>query len=167
MTGERFFRQTFSITGDARIIICCLFLLLFPGNMAIATQLHVTSEGIITHQIGHTMFLFSMGVLIFTIRGKRLDSQKGWQMIQLGAFFFILWNLDALFAHMLDNQIMVVSTQTLSFSTIEIYSESPLIAWVYYFLKLDHLLCVPAMFFVYRGLSVLVQDQRKKQEGAL
>lgn len=131
------------------------------GKTAFATQLHVTSEGIITHQIGHTVFLFSMVVLIFTIRGKKLENQKGWRLIQYAALFFILWNLDTLFAHFLDNQIMIVSTQTLSFKTFIVDAKNPIIAWVYYFLKLDHLLCVPAMFFLYRGLSVLVKEQQK------
>ena len=140
--------------------------ILLSGTPAYATQLHVTAEGIITHQLGHIMFLFSMGVLIFTIRGKHLNHQKGWQRIQLAAFFFILWNLDALCAHFLDNQIKLVSTTTLSFSAVRIDSSSSLIGWMYYVLKLDHLLCVPAMYFMYSGLSILVKAQRT-QEGDL
>jgi len=40
-------------------------------------------------------------------------------------------------------------------------NDSSLLAWFYYILKLDHLLCVPAMLFFYRGLSKLVDDQRQ------
>ena len=133
-----------------------------PGT-AWATQLHTSSEGIITHQIGHLFFLFSMVVLFFTITGKELDKFKGWRMIQASAFFFVLWNLDAIAAHFLDNQLRTVWIETISIDRIRIItdSNSSLLAWTYYILKLDHLFCVPAIFFLYRGLSLLVHDQKR------
>jgi len=128
-----------------------------------ATQLHASSEGIITHQVGHLFFLFSMVALIFTITGKGLDRQKGWRLIQYSAFFFILWNLDAITAHFFDNQIHAVKIENISLGKMRIITnnDSSLLAWFYYILKLDHLLCVPAMLFLYRGLSSLVNDQRQ------
>lgn len=107
-----------------------------------------------------------MVVLIFTVRGKNLSGQKGWRMIQLSALFFILWNLDAIFAHFLDNQAMIVATKTLSFKSMMIETQNPFIALVYYVLKLDHLLCVPAMYFMYRGLSIMVKEQTAKKGDA-
>jgi hypothetical protein len=137
-------------------------LILFPAN-GYTTQLHADSEGIITHQIGHLFFLFSMVVLIFTITGKGLNKEKGWRLIQYSAFFFILWNLDAVAAHFFDNQIQAVKIENISLTTMRIVtgSNSSILAGVYYMLKLDHLLCVPAMFFLYRGLSGLVNEQRR------
>lgn len=101
-----------------------------------------------------------MVVLIFTIRGKGLEKVKGWRLIQYAAFFFILWNLDTLAAHFIDNQIQVVKIHTLSYSrmSIETQGNSTVLAWVYYFLKLDHLFCVPAMVFLYLGVSSLVKE---------
>ncbi|MCK5163874.1 MAG: hypothetical protein KAQ72_09160 [Desulfobacula sp.] len=128
-----------------------------------ATQLHTSSEGIITHQVGHLFFLFSMVALIFTVTGKGLDKQKGWRLIQYSAFFFILWNLDAITAHFFDNQIHAVKIENISFGKIRIITnnDSSILAWFYYILKLDHLLCVPGMLFLYKGLSSLVDDQRQ------
>ena len=136
-------------------------LLLLPLNVY-AIQLHASSEGVITHQMGHLFFLFSMVALIFTVTGKGLDKQKGWRLIQYSAFFFILWNLDAALAHFFDNQIHAVKIENISLSQIKVVTinDSSILAWLYYFLKLDHLLCVPAMFFLYKGLSSLVDDQR-------
>lgn len=136
-------------------------LVLMPGR-AQAIQLHLTSEGIITHQMGHLFFLVSMVVLIFTLSGKGLDKQKGWRLIQYSAFFFILWNLDAVFGHFLDNQIHVVKIENLSFSRMrmEVHNDSSALYWVYYALKLDHLLAVPAMLLFFRGLSTLVKEQQ-------
>lgn len=132
---------------------------LFSSN-AQAIQLHAHGGGIITHQIGHVFFLFAMIILIFTIREKNLDLQKGWRLIQYSAFLFILWNLDTLTAHFLDNQIYVVKMETLSFSRTIIESESGsnVLQWVYYVLKLDHLFCVPAMLFLYLGVSSLIKS---------
>jgi len=135
--------------------------ILFPGH-AHAIQLHLTSEGIITHQMGHLFFLVSMVALIFTLSGKGLDKQKGWRLIQYSAFFFILWNLDAILGHFLDNQIHAVKIENLSFSRMrmEVHNDSSLLYWLYYLLKLDHLLAVPAMLLFFRGLSTLVKEQQ-------
>ena len=141
-------------------IFVCLILL--PLDVY-ATQLHASSEGIITHQVGHLFFLLSMVALIFTVTGKGLNKQKGWRLIQYSAFFFILWNLDALAAHFLDNQIRAVAMENISLGQIRVVAKngSSFLAWVYYVLKLDHLLCVPGMFFFYRGISSLVSEQRQ------
>lgn len=135
---------------------------LFPID-GYATQLHASSEGIITHQIGHLFFLFSMVVLIFTVTGKGLDKQKGWRLIQYSAFLFILWNLDAIAAHFFDNQIHAVKIETISLFKAKIitHNNSSVLTWFYYGLKLDHLLCVPAIFLLFRGLTHLVDDQKQ------
>ena len=138
-----------------------LGILVLP-EVCLATQLHHASEGIIVHQAGHIFFLFSMVVLIFTISGRHLSGVRGWRLIQYAALFFILWNLDALAAHFLDNQIAVVKIRNVSVwqMTLENHTDSRLLSIVYYILKLDHLLCVPAMVFLYTGLSRLHRDQK-------
>lgn len=139
----------------------CIGYLLFPAN-GFATQLHASSEGIITHQAGHAFFLFSMVTLILTISGKQLNQQKGWRLIQYSAFFFILWNLDAMTAHFLDNQIHAVKIENLSLWKMDIitHNNSQGFGFFYYVLKMDHLLCVPAMLLLYKGLSRLHEEQK-------
>lgn len=140
----------------------------FP-DPAHALQLHASSEGIITHQIGHLFFLFSMVILMFIISGKGLDCQRGWRLIQWSALFFILWNTCAIAAHFIDNQVYAVSIEHSAegYARIITQNDSDFLAWVYYALKLDHLLCVPAMLLLYTGLSCLVTDQRQApREGA-
>ncbi len=140
-------------------------LILLPLD-AHAIQLHDSMQGIITHQVGHLFFLFSMVALIFTISGKGLDKQKGWRLIQYSAVLFVLWNLDTLAAHFVDNQINVVKMENISLTQIKVITNnnSSILAWFYYILKLDHLLCVPAIFFLYKGLSTLVNEQRQLVE---
>lgn len=126
--------------------------------------MHQGVEGIIVHQLGHLFFLLSMVVLIFTITGKGLTRQRGWRLIQWAALFFILWNLDALAAHFLDNQVRAVRIENLSMTKMAIItrSDSSLLAMIYYLLKLDHLLCVPAMAFLYLGLDHLLKSQKSR-----
>ena len=152
--------KLFLKTVSAVITIAGLVLLPIGAH---ATQLHSGSEGVITHQMGHLFFLFSMIALIFTVTGKGLDKQPGWRCIQYSAFFFILWNLCALTTHFLDNQLNAIAIESISISKIMIITknDSQILAWIYYILKLDHLLCVPAMLFLYRGLSKLVDTQRQ------
>ena len=142
-----------------------LVITLIPSQ-GYAIQLHASSEGIITHQIGHLFFLFSMGALIFTITGKGLEKQKGWRLIQYSAFFFILWNLGAFTAHFFDNQIHAIKIENITLYKIKLITtnNSSTLAWFYYVLKLDHLLCVPAIFFLYKGLSSLVNEQKQIME---
>ena len=104
-----------------------------------------------------------MVLLIFTITGKGLDKEKGWRLIQYSAVFFILWNLDTITAHFFDNQIHAVKIENLSLSRIKVVTSngSSVLAGLYYVLKLDHFLCVPAMLFLYKGLSSLVNAQRR------
>ncbi len=142
-------------------LVVTAFLGILIPDIAHATQMHSGSEGIIVHQLGHLFFLLSMVTLILTINGQGLDRERGWRLIQYSALFFILWNLDALAVHFLDNQIAAVDVKTLSVWQIQIdpANNSRALANFYYILKLDHLLCVPAIALFYRGLSKLLAGE--------
>ena len=71
-------------------------LMIFTPNPALATQGHGGIEGVYAHQIAHIFFIISMGGLIYWLRQRGLVRERGWQLIRLSAFFFILWNLDNL-----------------------------------------------------------------------
>lgn len=138
-----------------------LILLLWMPDPAHATQMHSASEGILVHQLGHLFFLVSMGILILTIQGKKLHRERGWRLIQYSALFFILWNMDAIGVHFLDNQTSFISSTFLSMTRVHIEAANYHggVARLYYLLRLDHLLCLPAMMLLYRGLSLL--EKRK------
>jgi len=161
MPANRLYLILISYKSCLVLISAVLFLL--PAQCS-ATQLHASAEGIITHQAGHFFFLFSMVTLILTISGKNLNVHKGWRLIQYSAFFFTLWNIDTIAAHFLDNQIHAVRIENLSLWTLDIIAlnDSQLLGFAYYVLKLDHLLCVPAMLLLYRGISSLVDEHQKQ-----
>lgn len=136
-------------------------------DLSHATQAHGAPEGLYSHQLAHLFFTLSLCWLIYWLQKRHLIVQPGWRHIQYGAIFLILWNIDAFLAHFMDEQIALVSVQRLSNWQIEINSSTgqPDLAWIYYFLKLDHLLCVPALCFFYIGLKRLLNNGLNSPQG--
>lgn len=137
-----------------------------PGT-ALATQGHGGIEGVYAHQIAHLFFLFSMGSLIYWLRARKLVREPGWRLIQYSALFFILWNLDTLTVHALDDQFNVVQVQSLGLWHVQITDayDNSRIKVLYYLAKLDHLFCVPALLFLYAGLKRLLQENQPAASG--
>ncbi len=145
--------------GLALFLWGLMFLLPAP---AMATQGHGGIEGVYAHQFAHLFFIISMAVFIYWLRQRGLVAEKGWQLIQLSALFFILWNLDAFLVHLLDDQLKIIQVKRIGSWAIRIsgqYDSNPLKV-LYYLAKLDHLLCVPAIIFLYLGLRRLLKDQK-------
>jgi len=134
--------------------------LVLVAEPAFATQAHSAPEGLYAHQLAHIFFIVSMGVLIYWLRERKLVRAVGWRYIQYAAFFFILWNLDAFSVHLLEEQIAVIHVQYIDPWKISITASnhSSALTWLYYAAKLDHLLCVPALLFLYFGLRRLLKD---------
>jgi len=129
---------------------------LAPGH-ALATQGHGGIEGVYAHQFAHVFFMVSMGILIYWLRERKLVQQTGWRLIQYSALFFILWNIDTILVHALDDQFLIIQTQGVGTWQIKItdaYGHN-FIKLFYYVAKLDHLLCVPALVLLYLGLKRL------------
>lgn len=132
-----------------------------------ATQAHGAPEGLYTHQLSHIFFIVAMGILIYWLRSRHLVRQPGWRLIQYASVFFILWSLDAFLVHYMDEQTELIRVARASDWQIHIYAAGDRI-WLgllYYFLKLDHLLCVPGMVFLYMGLRRLTDPVRSKDPG--
>jgi hypothetical protein len=154
--------RVFSLIALAVLCNCLL-----PESVP-AVQEHGAPEGIYSHQGAHLFFIASMVLLVYWLRQRRLVREAGWRYIQYAAFFFILWNADAFTAHFLDEQSGILDTAMASSGKIKIEVEENLtaLAWFYYMAKLDHLLCVPAMLFLYSGLRRLLKDAGRRQPGA-
>jgi len=134
--------------------------LLLDADAALATQAHGSPEGIYAHQIAHIIFAFSMGILIYWLRERNLVKEAGWQLIQYAALFFILWNIDTIAVHFLDEQIDIIQVKRIDFWLMQINANNGQrsLETLYYFVKLDHLLCVPGMLLLYFGLRRLLKD---------
>jgi hypothetical protein len=130
---------------------------------AFATQVHAHPEGLYTHQIAHAFFAVSMGILIYWLRQRGLVKEPGWRLIQFAALFFILWNADAMVAHYLDDHgehFKIVDAGTWH-SAIQLAGGSDVLIVLYYLVKLDHLLCVPAIVLLTFGLRQLLRTAQE------
>ncbi len=136
--------------------------LLISPQAALATQGHGGIEGVYVHQMAHLFFIISMGVLIYWLRQRGLAKETGWRLIQFSALFFILWNLDTLLVHALDDQFKIIEVQRIETWQVLINDryDSYWLKILYYMAKLDHLFCVPALVCLYLGLKRLLAESR-------
>ena len=132
----------------------------FSPDVVCATQIHDLSEGIYVHQSAHLFFMISMGFFIHWLRSRQLVKETGWRYIQYMAFFFILWNMDVFFLHLLDEQLGIIQVDLIDLTHIRIQAANGMrtLEIFYYLAQLDYLFCVPALFFLNLGLSHLVAE---------
>jgi hypothetical protein len=152
-----------TISGVALVSIFILSFL-FPDEAG-ATQVHAEPEGLIGHQIAHFFFAFSMGTLIYWLRERSLNREPGWRYVQYAAFFFIFWNLNAITVHYLDDRDDLFGEIDAGtwHARINVLTHSDPLIILYYFIKLDHLLCVPAIVFLYLGLRQLLKQAQESR----
>lgn len=138
-------------------LLAVLCLILWPAS-AWATQTHGGLEGLYVHQLAHLFFAFSMGLLIFWLRKRRLTVSVGWRYIQYAAFFFIAWNIDTMTSHWLLEQSGLIDVRNIAALKMHVVTAEGWrwLSQVYYLTKLDHLLCVPALIFLFLGLRRLL-----------
>jgi hypothetical protein len=141
---------------------------LLIAEEALATQAHGDPESIYAHQLAHLFFMLSMVMLIYWLRQRKLTRHSGWRYIQYAAFFFILWNVNVMLVHFLDEQAVLITVEKISDWQIRV--SSSLGKWAeltYYLARMDHLICLPALLFLFLGLKKLVADTEKSPGGRL
>jgi hypothetical protein len=151
------------------ILLVSVISLCLDSTPAFATQTHGQPEGLYVHQMAHAFFIVSMWIFDFWLRQRKLVNEPGWRYIQIAAVLFILWNVDAMAVHFLDEQVNILQTRIVEMWRIQIdYAEGYRgLAILYYWLKLDHLLCVPAMIYLYLGLKqITLQAEAASSESA-
>jgi hypothetical protein len=144
---------------DFLIFLIILSNFFLPGNAG-ATQIHPAEEGLYVHQIGHLFFIFSMGILIYRLRARGLTKEAGWRCIQYSALFFILWNIDAVMVHFFEDRedLYQIIDSGHWHQWINFTEGHNSLEFLYYLGRMDHLLCVPAIIFLYFGLKHLLNQ---------
>ena len=140
-----------------------LTLTVYPGN-AWAVQSHGAPEGLYVHQLAHVFFTAALCYLIWGIRQSAFKS-RGWRFLQIFCVCMILWNVVAFTGHSLassmENAHFIREGGYLStrlqgpFTSIKLW---------YYFTKLDHLLSVPALLFLYLAMKGIYKSSCKAEE---
>ena len=138
-------------------ILLLLLGCLLPDN-ALAFQPHAYS-GLYIHQLAHSFLIVSLFFFAMKARQTHLASQRAWKYIIAGAWLLMLWSATTLIGHFLD---LHIDENTLFLPPGADIPVLQLNGWeeaLYYLLKLDHLIAVPAVFLFYRGLKLLRKEQ--------
>jgi hypothetical protein len=134
-------------------VVIWAFLLCDP-LAASAFQSHPAPEGLYAHQMAHAFFILAMAILVYWLQVNGFTQQRGWRLIQVSCILLIAWNIVAFTGHWVEEKIpsSVVSGEPDWHQRIVVTS-----GWtaLYYALKLDHLVQVPAMMCLVLGIRAL------------
>jgi len=150
-------RMSHPIKIIIRLNLLAIIALLFMVEPAHALQSH-SYTGLHVHEFAHVFLLFAMVLFAFKVRRSRLGEKKSWRLIVWGAWLFALWNLWAFSGHIIELYIPEGSIAVIP------PSKAPsllLKSWweiIYYVLKMDHLLSVPAAICFYAGLRAMTKE---------
>lgn len=147
-------KTVFALAGSLWIVD-----MIIRAATAEALQVHAAPEGLYVHQLTHAFFVISMAILVFWLQKSRLVLKKGWRYFQIGCLFFIFWNVDAMVGHLLESGLSMNAFVGTGWTKALAVNHN-IFHVLYYLLKLDHLLCVPAMAFMYLGLNRLAAGSK-------
>jgi hypothetical protein len=134
---------------------------------ALAIQTHGHPEGLYAHQLGHLAFLAAMIYVCWQIRRQRLLSRPGFQHLFWAALLFAAWNLLTFAGHFAEQALLSGAVNKQAGYLRQYLHITDLTGLVYYLASLDHLLLVPALWLLYRGLRIFLAEQRAKEAAKL
>lgn len=137
-----------------RHLLLVIFLLLISAvqtTPAWAVQQHGGAEGLVSHQIGHLLFIFGMGYMLYLVYHIGLTA-AGWLHFKSFLRLILLWNFLTFSGHWLrefvdPDKFVKVDGQTVGY-TISNFTDA-----VFYLSRLDHLVLVPAFLFLLLALK--------------
>ncbi len=130
----------------ATILLPSCWLLLLLPTPALAVQVHGGAEGLVSHQIGHLLFLTGMGYLLWRLR-RRDQQGAGWRPFRLFLCCIILWNITTITGHWLD-EVIPHARFLKNGSMITSFRAMGPLDLLFYATRLDHFLLVPAFLFL-------------------
>lgn len=150
-------------------LVCILTtgFIIFQPSLSWALQTHDAPEGLFVHQMSHILFMASLVYLAWDIHRNEF-SGRGWQYLQLFCLFMAFWNVLAFTGHAIAHHLLKSDffTESTYFYT-RIYGPFNIAKISFYFAKLDHLVSVPALVFLFLGLRTLyhsIETEESKGE---
>jgi hypothetical protein len=140
-------------------------LLVLPAE-AWALQVHGEPEGLYVHQMAHLHYIFALGYFYWDIRRASFTG-RGWRYLQMFCILMVCWNTLAFVGHLagvyLDPEALL---QTDCYLQTRLLSPLSLNRSLFFITKLDHLIYVPALFFLFLGLRSFYHAAAKSDRGA-
>ncbi len=126
--------------------------ILLPATPALAVQLHGAPEGLYVHMLAHILYFTALLFLLLILRKRPPGHSAAWRDFRLALVLFLLWNTDTFIVHWLASRLP--DTAFVGHILWDQRLAGPLTParWIYYLGRFDHLLCVPAMFFLILSL---------------
>ena len=132
-------------------LVAVLGCLVLP-EQSMALQTHSQPEGIYVHQMAHIFYIAALGYLFWDTK-RSTFSGRGWVYLRIFCVLTILWNILAFIGHEITPYLHPEDfSNTTEYLQTQLNGPLTLVKFLYYIAKLDHLLAVPAMFFLYLGL---------------
>lgn len=142
-------------------LVALMYCLLFP-EQSMALQTHSKPEGIYVHQMAHIFFMAALGYLYWDTQ-RSAFSGRGWTYLRVFCVLTILWNLLALVGHAATQNLRPEDvTHADGYLLSKVNMPLTYIKVIYYTAKLDHLLTVPAMFFLYMSVRSFYKHSLKE-----
>lgn len=141
--------------------------LLCWSTPAWAVQAHGKAEGPVVHLMAHLLLFAALLLLLYVLHAKPPDIALSWRSLKLSLLFFLLWNLDHLFIHWFAGD-TYADIKDSGINLVGDYFVGPptLLTLLYYLGRLDHLLCVPALWFfasALRDFCEVIEKRRQRQ----
>ena len=132
------------------IFIGALISLPLLSTPALAVQAHGGVEGLVSHQIGHVLFILGMGYLL--VRLYRIQMKGvGWFEFKVFLMLIIVCNLLTFSGHWMNEFVDPAKFIKLDGSTTAFTITSFTDAY-FYLTRLDHLILVPSFAFLVLAL---------------
>lgn len=149
----KFHPLTFRIITSVVVAITSVLL----PDFVLAVQTHRGAEGIVSHEIGHFLFVIGMGYLLFRVYRMGMTG-PGWFEFKGFLWLIIAWNCLTFSGHWLDEVIdprkFIKEAGRTQFFTITSFSDA-----YFYLTKLDHLILVPSFILLFLALRQWRQPQ--------
>jgi len=138
------------ITSRITWCLCVLLWLMCDTRTALAVQTHGAPEGLYAHQIAHFAFLIAM---VYIWLRSRHRAGEGWRLIRLSFVFFAVWNLNTLIAHAVAANLDPANFQGYIGPFPRYFVAHSFMDIYFFFGKMDHFLCIPAVLCLGLGLK--------------
>ena len=142
MTSRNLERPSFAL-------VLMIGIILWP-DFALAVQGHGGAEGLVAHQIGHGLFIFSGCYLSYKIHIPRFKD-PGWLEFKIFLLLMLLWNLLTFTGHWMREYADPAKFYEVSGQITGMIIKGPWDAF-FYLTRLDHLFLVPAFIMLLLAL---------------
>ncbi len=140
-------------SGKVKYIILgfCLPFLAVWAEPALAVQQHGGAEGLVSHQIGHILFISGMIYLLYRIYHNRITG-PGWFEFKIFLWLVIMWNILTFAGHWMSEivdpeKFLKEKMRVTAFTITDTFDA------FFYLTRLDHLLLVPCFLLLLLALQ--------------